>query len=100
MRQGTGYAYGDSEEWIISYKCEGCGKRMQVTPAQARYFRGAVTACSRVCVLKAHDLRIQQRPLVMDMPEPAAGVTIELGARETQVGEGTGDIAGECMTLH
>jgi len=69
MRQGTGYAYGDSEEWIISYKCEGCGKRMQVTPAQARAFRGAVTACSRLCVLQAHERRIQQRPLVMDGAE-------------------------------
>jgi hypothetical protein len=88
MRQGTGYAYGDSEEWIISYKCEGCGKRMQVTPAQARSFRGAVTACSRLCVLKAHELRIEQRPLVMDMPEPAARVAMELEVRETQVGKG------------
>ena len=54
MRQGTGYAYGDGED-CISYKCEGCGQRVRVTPAQAQYFRGAFTACSRVCVLKARD---------------------------------------------
>ena len=59
MRQGTGYAYGDGED-CISYKCEGCGQRVRVTPAQAQYFRGAFTACSRLCVLKARDLRTQQ----------------------------------------
>ena len=33
MRRGTGYAYGDGED-CISYKCEGCGQRVRVTPAQ------------------------------------------------------------------
>ena len=75
MRQGTGYAYGDGEEWIISYKCEGCGQRVRVTPAQAQHFRGAFTACSTVCVLKARDRRTQQR-LVMGMPEPPAGAAL------------------------
>jgi hypothetical protein len=59
MRQGTGYAYGDGED-CISYKCEGCGQRVRVTPAQAQHFRSAFTACSRVCVLKARDLRMRQ----------------------------------------
>jgi hypothetical protein len=70
MRQGTGYAYGDGEDYI-SYKCEGCGKRVRVTPTQAKHFRGAFTACSRVCVLKARDLRTQQTRLVLDMLGPA-----------------------------
>jgi len=59
MRRGTGYTYGDGED-CISYKCEGCGQRVRVTPAQARHFRGAVTACSRSCVLKARARRTQQ----------------------------------------
>jgi hypothetical protein len=59
MRRGTGYAYGDGED-CISYKCEGCGQRVRVTPAQARHFRGAFTACSRLCVLRARDIRTQQ----------------------------------------
>jgi hypothetical protein len=59
MLQGTGYAYGDGED-CSSYKCEGCGQRVRVTPAQAQHFRGAFTACSRVCVLKACDIRTQQ----------------------------------------
>jgi hypothetical protein len=59
MRQGTGYAYGDEED-CISYKCEGCGQRVRLTPAQARQFRGTFTACSRVCVLKAREIRTQQ----------------------------------------
>jgi len=62
MRRGTGYAYGEGED-RISYKCEGCGQRVQVTPAQARYFRGAFTACSKVCVLRARVLRTQQERL-------------------------------------
>jgi hypothetical protein len=67
MRRGTGYAYGEGED-CISYKCEGCGQRVRVTPTQARYFRGAFTACSRICVLRARDIRTQQ--LRMDMERP------------------------------
>ncbi len=59
MRQGTGYAYGDGED-CISYKCEGCGQRVRLTPTQAQQFRGAFTACSRICVLKARAIRTQQ----------------------------------------
>src|SRR5690349_12534774 len=64
MRQGTGYAYGSGED-CISYKCEGCGQRVRVTPTQAKQFRGAYTACSKICVLKARDIRTQQRRLDM-----------------------------------
>ena len=71
MRQGTGYAYDGDEDCIISYKCEGCGQRVRVTPAQAPYFRGAVTACSRVCVLKAHALRTQRERPGMGGPGPS-----------------------------
>lgn len=60
MRHGSGYVFGDGED-CISYKCEGCGRRVRVTPDQAKHFRGAVTACSRLCVLRAHTLRAQQR---------------------------------------
>jgi len=83
MRQGTGYAYGDGEDHI-SYKCEGCGQRVRVTPAQAQHFRGAFTACSRVCVLKARDLRTQQARLVMGMPGLAEGAALgpEAGAAQ------------------
>ena len=70
MRQGTGYAYGDGED-CISYKCEGCGQRVRVTPTQAQHFRGALTACSRVCVLKARDIRMQQWRLSMGAPGPS-----------------------------
>jgi len=70
MRQGTGYAYGGSED-CISYKCEGCGQRVRVTPTQAQQFRGAFTACSKVCVLKARDLRTQQRRPGMGVPGPS-----------------------------
>jgi hypothetical protein len=80
MRQGSGYAYGGGEGWIISYKCEGCGQRMRVTPAQAQHFRGAFTACSRLCVLEAHKRRTQRRHLVMGMPEPAEDAVVEPGA--------------------
>jgi hypothetical protein len=72
MRQGTGYAYGDGED-CISYKCEGCGQRVRVTPTQAQHFRGAFTACSRLCVLKARDLRSQQWRLAMGVLEPSEG---------------------------
>jgi len=72
MRQGTGYAYGDGED-CISYKCEGCGQRVRVTPTQAQHFRGALTACSRVCVLKARDIRMQQWRLSMGAPGPSEG---------------------------
>ena len=83
MRQGTGYAYGDGED-CISYKCEGCGQRVRVTPTQAQHFRGALTACSRVCVLKAHDIRTQQRRLSMGVPEPSEGAARDraLGAED------------------
>jgi len=73
MRQGTGYAYGSGED-CISYKCEGCGQRVRVTPTQAQQFRGAFTACSKVCVLKARDIRTQQGRLGMGMPGPSEGV--------------------------
>ena len=81
MRQGTGYAYGEGED-CISYKCEGCGQRVRVTPDQARQFRGAFTACSRVCVLRARDLRTQQWRLDRDAsgPSEAAAVASEAGA--------------------
>lgn len=69
MRRGTGYAYGDGED-CISYKCEGCGQRVRVTPAQARQFRSTLTACSKVCVLKARERRTQQARLSMGVPEP------------------------------
>ena len=59
MRRGTGYTYSEGED-CISYKCEGCGRRVQVTPTQAQQFRGAFTACSKSCVLKARDFRTQQ----------------------------------------
>lgn len=59
MRQGTGYAYGEGDD-CITYKCEGCGQRVRVTPAQAQHIRGPFTACSRLCVLRARDLRLQQ----------------------------------------
>jgi len=72
MRQGTGYAYGDGED-CISYKCEGCGQRVRVTPAQAQHFRGAFTACSKLCVLKARDLRTKQWRLDMGMPDSSEG---------------------------
>ena len=72
MRQGTGYACGDGED-CISYKCEGCGRRVRVTPAQAQHFRGAFTACSRLCVLKARDLRTQQWRLDLGVLGPSEG---------------------------
>jgi len=70
MRQGTGYAYGGSED-CISYKCEGCGQRVRVTPTQAQQFRGAFTACSKVCVLKARDIRTRQSRLDLGVPGPS-----------------------------
>ncbi len=66
MRQGTDYTYHDREDCTISYKCEGCGQRVQVTPAQARHFRGSFTACSRACMLKAHERRAQRRRLTSE----------------------------------
>ena len=63
MRQGTGYTNHDRGECTISYKCEGCGQRVQVTPAQAQHFRGSFTACSQACILKAHERRRQTRTL-------------------------------------
>jgi ferredoxin len=80
MRQNTRYTDDNREECIISYKCEGCGRRVRVTPDQARHFRSAFTACSRVCVLKAHEFRTQQRRLIMDQPEAAEGTGPEAGA--------------------
>ena len=71
MRQGTGYAYGDEED-CISYKCEGCGQRVRLTPAQARQFRGTFTACSRVCVLKAREIRTQQWRLSAAVLKPCS----------------------------
>jgi hypothetical protein len=85
MRQGTGYAYGDGED-CISYKCEGCGQRVRVTPTQARHFRGAFTACSRLCVLKARDLRTRQCRLDMGVPGPSEGAAL---ARALGPEEGT-----------
>ena len=83
MRQGTGYAYGAGED-CISYKCEGCGQRVRVTPDQAQSFRGPFTACSKVCVLRARDLRTQQWRLVMGEPAPSEGAGLDsaLGAEE------------------
>ena len=75
MRQGTGYAYGGGED-CISYKCEGCGQRVRVTPAQAQHFRGPFTACSRVCVLKAHALRTQQGRLGTGVPGLSEGAAL------------------------
>jgi hypothetical protein len=75
MRQGTGYAYGGGED-CISYKCEGCGRRVRVTPTQAQQFRGTFTACSKVCVLKARALRSQQWRLSMAEPDPAEGAAL------------------------
>lgn len=59
MRQGSGFSYGGGED-CMSYKCEGCGQRVRVTPAQAKHFRGVVTACSKICVLQAHAKRTAQ----------------------------------------
>ena len=70
MRQGTGYVYGGGED-CISYKCEGCGQRVRVTPAQVQHSRGTYMACSRICVLKARDIRAQQWRRVMDVPRPS-----------------------------
>ena len=47
---------------------EGCGQRVRVTPAQAQYVRSALTACSRLCALKARDLRTQQWRLDIGVP--------------------------------
>lgn len=71
MRRGTGYAYGEGED-CISYKCEGCGRRVRVTPTQAQQFRGTVTACSKSCVLQARDRRTQQVRLDRGVPGPWA----------------------------
>jgi hypothetical protein len=83
MRQGTGYAYGSGED-CISYKCEGCGQRVRVTPTQAQQFRGAFTACSRLCVLKARDIRTQQSRLGMggSGPSKEGALARALGAEE------------------
>lgn len=85
MRQGTGYAYGGGED-CISYKCEGCGQRVRVTPAQARYFRGAFTACSRLCVLKARTLRAQQERLDRTVTESSKAAS---RARSLEPEDGT-----------
>ena len=76
MRQGTGYAYGSGED-CISYKCEGCGQRVRVTPTQARHFRGTFTACSRLCVLKARDLRTRQERLSLGGPGSSQGAALD-----------------------
>ena len=83
MRQGTGYAYGGGEDYI-SYKCEGCGQRVRVTPPQAQPSRGSYMACSKVCVLKARDLRTQQWRLAMGVQGPAesAALVRALGPEE------------------
>lgn len=85
MRQGTGYTYGDGED-CISYKCEGCGQRVRVTPAQARCFHGAFTACSRACVLQARALRTQQGRLGREASDPSAGAA---GVRALGPADGT-----------
>jgi hypothetical protein len=84
MRQGTGYAYDGGED-CISYKCEGCGRRVRVTPIQARHFRGAFTACSKICVLKARAIRTQQGRLDRDVPGPSTGAA---GARALRLADG------------
>ena len=83
MRQGTGYAFGSGED-CISYKCEGCGQRVRLTPAQAQHFRGALTACSKVCALKARDLRMQQWRLSLGVSGSSEGAayTSPLGPEE------------------
>ena len=75
MRQGTGYTYGGGED-CISYKCEGCGQRVRVTPTQAQHCRGTYMACSKLCVLKARDRRTQQQRLETGVPGPSAGVAL------------------------
>src|SRR5262245_3325195 len=94
MRQGTGYAYGSGED-CISYKCEGCGKRVRVrvTPAQALQLRGAFTACSRIWVLKARDLRTRQLRLSVGDPEPSevAALAGTLGSEAGAVQERDAD---------
>ena len=62
--------------YCISYKCEGCGQRVRVTPIQAQHFHGAFTAYSRICVLKACDLRTQQWRLLMGVPGPSEGAAL------------------------
>ena len=84
MRQGTGYAYGDEED-CISYKCEGCGQRVRVTPTQARQFRSGFTACSRACILKARDLRTEQWRLSLGVPGASEGAA-HAGALEPEGG--------------
>ena len=74
MRRGTGYAYGEGED-RISYKCEGCGQRVHVTPAQAQHFRGAFTACSKICVIKARAIRTQQESLYREAADIASGTS-------------------------
>jgi hypothetical protein len=97
MRRGTGYAYGDGEDHI-SYKCEGCGKRVRVTPAQARHFRGAFTACSPVCVLQARAIRTQQTRRTMGLPESAADTAPGPGPEATPEPQGGHDTTGEPTT--
>lgn len=82
MRQGTGYAYDNGEDCLISYKCEGCGQRVRVTPAQAPYVRGSVTACSRVCVLHAHTLRAQRERLSLGAKGASEGAAPALGVQD------------------
>jgi len=62
---------------------------VRVTPAQAQHFRGAFTACSRVCVLKARDIRTQQWRLGLGVPGPSEGAarTRALGPEEGAVQE-------------
>jgi len=52
---------------------EGCGQRVQVTPAQAQHVRSACPACSRRCVLKTRDLRTQQGRLDLGVPGLSEG---------------------------
>jgi hypothetical protein len=78
MRRGTGYTYAEGED-CISYKCEGCGRRVRVTPIQAKQFRGTITACSKTCVLRARDLRTRQARLDMHVPGPSEGISHDRG---------------------
>ena len=57
--------------------CIACYNGNVYRPARAKSImathHGAFTACSRVCVLKARDLRTKQWRLGMGMPRPSEG---------------------------
>ena len=63
-------------EKIVSVTSVRAAANVRVTPAQAQHFRGAFTACSRVCVLKARDRRTQQYRLDLGVPGPSEGAAL------------------------